>query len=389
MNKKTKITLGYLLSISCLSVFSPVGFPIITTNAYAEVSTYSLADSGELKSLDVQSTDGESLELCDNYGSHKKVLTDDEHYYVVLNGNSDGVKIFADVEGKGYVAKVFESNRKYATAHNLGENISLLKGENILYLRTYTSEEAFENHVDDEDVTNCVKTYKIYISKSPAENNDDIGLDSLTLDSGKVPINFDIDTTTYNISVNEDQEDVEIKARPSSNKYSVSIDGFTADEDTKYKKDLHLKKGLNVIKVVVTGTDYSIRTYTLNITRGNTTTAINTTQTSSNSNNIKGNQWMQVDGAWKYYDSTGNPLKNKWYYDGSYGKNYYLKDDGTMATGWLNLSGNWYYLGQDGGMKTGWQLINGNWYYLDSQGIMAKNTTIGKYKLGSNGSWIK
>ena len=60
-----------------------------------------------------------------------------------------------------------------------------------------------------------------------------------------------------------------------------------------------------------------------------------------------------------------------------------------MATGWLSNNAKWYYLGTDGAMKTGWQLVSGTWYYLDSQGVMAYNTTIDGYKLGSTGSWIK
>jgi glucan-binding YG repeat protein len=104
-----------------------------------------------------------------------------------------------------------------------------------------------------------------------------------------------------------------------------------------------------------------------------------------------------------YKDSTGNSVKNTWV------QNYFVQADGNMATGWLNNNGKWYYLGDDGARKTGWQLVNGNWYYLDSQGTMqvgwikdisngkyyylnndgsmAYNTTIGEYKLGSDGAW--
>ena len=415
MNKKIKIILACLLSTSCLSIFSPINFSLLTTKAYAEAATYSLADNGELKSLDVQSTDGQSLELCDNYGGEEKSLTDDENYYVLLNGNSDGVKIFGEVQGEGYVAKVFESYRNIATPHDIGENISLEDGQSTLYIRTYVTEDAFKRAVKDEDVTNCSKTYEININKSPANGGDDVGLETLTLDSGEVPINFDRDTLSYNIAVAEDREDVEIKARPEDNNYDVEINGFTADEDTKYKKDLHLQYGLNVIKIVVMDLDYRIRVYTLNITRGNTTSGnvsngANTIQTNSSDSNPKINQWIQISGNWKYNDSTGNALKNSWYYDRNYGKTYYLKEDGTMATNWLYLNGNWYYLGQDGGIKTSWQNVNGEWYYLDSNGlmktgwikdlngkyyyiqangVMAKNTRIDGYELGNDGAWIR
>lgn len=394
MKKKIKIILACLLSTSCLSAVSPVNFSLVTTKAYAETATYSLADNGEFKSLDVQSTDGQSLDLCDNYGGHIKSLTDDNHYYVLLDGKNDGVKILGEVEGKDYVAKVFESDRKIATPHDLGENISLQDGQSTLYIRTFTSEDALKSAVDDGDVTNCSKTYEVNINKSPSDGADDVGLDTLTLDSGEVPIKFDRDTLSYNISVNSDQEDVEIKATPEDQKYSIRIDGFTADEHNKYKKDVHLQHGLNEIKIVVTDLDYRIRSYTLKVTRGditngNVSTGVGTTQTNSSSSDLKINQWIQVNGAWKYNDATGSPIKNNWFYDRNYGKNYYLQADGNMSTGWLNNNGKWYYLGNDGAMKIGWQLINGTWYYLDSQGVMAYNTKINGYKLDANGSWVK
>jgi hypothetical protein len=416
MNKKIKIILACLLSTSCLLVFSPVDFFLLTTKANAETSTYSLADDGELKSLDVQSTDGQSLELCDDYGGVEKNLTDDENYYVLLDGSSNGVKIFGEVEGKDYIAKVFQSDRKYAKPYDIGENIPLEKGQTTLYVRTYTSEDALKRAVDDEDVTDCSRTYKININKPPVNGEDDVRLEDLTLDSGKIPINFNRDILSYNVSIDEDQEDVEIKVRPSDESYTIKIGGFKVDEDNKYKKDLHLKYGINVIKIILIDLDYRIRTYTLNITRGNintnenSTTNQSVTQSNSSASISKANQWVQVNGNWQYYDSTENFLKNSWYYDRNYNKTYYLKEDGTMATNWLYLKGSWYYLGQDGGMKIGWQNINGDWYYLDSNGamktgwikdfngkyyylqsngIMAKNTRIDEYKIGSNGAWVK
>ena len=394
--KKIRIMIACLLSTSCLLTVLPVNFSLFTTKAYAEASTYSLADNGEFKSLDVQTTDGKSLELCDNYAGQIKNLTDNKDYYVLINEESDGIKIFGDVEGQDYVAKVFESDRDFATPHDMGENISIPDGQTILYVRTYASEEIFENKVKDQEITNCAKTYKIYINKSPKNGADDVCLEDLTLDSGKVPIKFDRDILSYNISVSEDQEDVEIKARPQSDNYTVKIGAFTVDKDNeKYKKDIHLQYGLNEIKIVLSDLNDRIRVYTLNITRGNITkgnasNGVNTTQTNLSSNSPKTNQWIQENGNWKYNDSIGNPLKNSWYYDRNYGKNYYLKDDETMATGWLSNNEKWYYLGADGAMKTGWQLVNGAWYYLYPQtGTMAYSTKIDGYELGSNGAWVK
>ncbi|POO90205.1 cell wall-binding protein, partial [Clostridium sp. 2-1] len=59
----------------------------------------------------------------------------------------------------------------------------------------------------------------------------------------------------------------------------------------------------------------------------------------------------------------------------------YNKEDGTKATGWLNLNGVWYYLNTDGVMATGWLNLNGVWYYLNPSGAMATSW------LNLNGTW--
>ena len=97
-----------------------------------------------------------------------------------------------------------------------------------------------------------------------------------------------------------------------------------------------------------------------------------------------------MNGKWQYNDALGNPIKNTWFFDKNLGKNYYLQFDGSMATGWLFNNGKWYYLGTNGAMNTGWIIDGGKYYYLDpASGVMASNTKIGLYKLGSDGAWIK
>ena len=152
--------------------------------------------------------------------------------------------------------------------------------------------------------------------------------------------------------------------------------------------------------------DNEERIYTVNVYRG---TVANSEQTTTTENTTaKVNQWVQIMGKWQYNDTTGKPLTNTWYTDRNLGKTYYLQADGYMATGWIYADNNWYYLdgsgvkatgwkqlGPDwyyldsqGKMKTGWlQDFNGKWYYLNDSGSMATNTTIGGYRLGSNGAW--
>lgn len=406
MNKKIKFILATMLTVCAVLT--------INITAHAEVSTYSLADRGELKSLDVQSTESKSLELSDNYDGYKTDLTDQKSYYVTLNGNSDGVKIFAESAGDNYVVKVFESDRKNATPHDMGENIAVEQGKSTLYVRTFTSEDALKRAVKNKDVTNCDKTYEINVYKTSTDQADGIYLDKLTL--GGIPINFNKDILTYNLSAGEDDDEVTVTAIPENEDYGVKIAGYNANDENSYAKTLHLQYGKNVIKINVTGVTDNIKTYILNINRGTTAIANNSgisTEDKSKTNNSSSKpcrQWVKIGNEWQYNDDMGNPLRNVWFYDKNSNKNYYLKSDGNMATGWILNNGHWYYLNESGIMQTGWNLVNNEWYYLNSEGIMqvgwikdlngkyyymqsngtmAKNTTIEGYRLGVDGSWVQ
>ena len=96
--------------------------------------------------------------------------------------------------------------------------------------------------------------------------------------------------------------------------------------------------------------------------------------------------WYKVGSQWYYFDKDGT-MKTNWYKVGNGW--YYLGEDGAMRTNWQYEGKRWYYLASDGAMRTGWVLVSGKWYYLNSGGDMAVNTTIGRYRLGSDGAWIK
>ena len=218
-------------------------------------------------------------------------------------------------------------------------------------------------------------------------------------------------TTSYNVNVAESVDEVKITAKPDASSsdyddYKVTIDGSEVDDSDNFKKTVSLSKGKNTIKITVEDDDDEVRTYTLNINRGGTTTNTNTNTNTT----VKTDQWVNVNGRMQYNDSLGNPLKNQWFYDRSVAKYYYLGSDGYKATGWLLNNNKWYYLDVNGVMQTGWQYVNGSWYmldtsgamltgwykdfsgkwyYLQSSGAMAKSITIGGYKLGSDGAWIR
>ena len=52
------------------------------------------------------------------------------------------------------------------------------------------------------------------------------------------------------------------------------------------------------------------------------------------------------------------------------------------------MNGVWYYLNSNGSMATGWKQVSGKWYYLNTDGSMAYSTVVSGYKLDANGVWI-
>lgn len=116
--------------------------------------------------------------------------------------------------------------------------------------------------------------------------------------------------------------------------------------------------------------------------------------------------WNYRNGHWYYLDPSGRMLTG-WQWINGYC--YFLADDGVMQTGWQNYYGTWYWCHADGHMAVSeWQKIDGEWYYLGSGGeafcngwywidgkcyyfydncVMAHDTYIGDYYVGSDGAW--
>ena len=98
--------------------------------------------------------------------------------------------------------------------------------------------------------------------------------------------------------------------------------------------------------------------------------------------------WLQYGGKWYYIDSDGRMLTNRMVT--VYGKNYRLRSDGSMVTGWYQYgtgANNWYYSNADGTLYNGWLYYGKDWYYLDNGRIQTGwITSKGKeYYLGSDG----
>lgn len=228
------------------------------------------------------------------------------------------------------------------------------------------------------------------------EDYDAAYLDGIYLSEGN--ISFSKDETEYNVTVKKETSEIYVKAKPEYDDFLVDINGYSVEEKNDYEKKIKLDEGNNTIKIEVESDDDK-KTYILNVYRGdpsNTNSATGTNTTSNNAtstatgsttattttigtgtqtfeiNNLtkKFNEWNRIDGKLKYLDGTGQVLKNIWWFDKNTGINYYLKEDGSRATGWLQDKGNWYYFNENGEMKTDWICINKNWYYLNKSGVM-------------------
>ena len=78
------------------------------------------------------------------------------------------------------------------------------------------------------------------------------------------------------------------------------------------------------------------------------------------------NGWQNIDNVWYYFNANGYALYSQWLL-------------------WQNK---WYYLDENCKMVAGkWLKISGKWYYFYANGIMASNTTIDGYVIGTDGSW--
>ncbi|WP_270566667.1 cadherin-like beta sandwich domain-containing protein [Clostridium beijerinckii] len=407
MNKNLKRIIALVLAIGTVSAISPITkINLLTTKAYASTDDDE-NDETTLKSLELKTSSGSSIKLYskDSYKNDDKVDSDDvsagDKYYAKTSSKTINI----DIDGpKSKYVKVFKGNSSSTKGKSISDDIDVSSGSTTLIVRVYKDKpDSNVRYSDDYE-----NQYTIKVKYTGSGNNDsddsddsksydDIYLDRLSIEGESISLSKS--KTTYSYNVASDVDKVTIRAVPDDKDYTVEIDGDEVNEDDdKFKKDVSLDKGTNKIEVKIENDDDEERVYTLNITRGGTsstgtssgtTTTDSTPSTADTVSTLKPNQWIQVNGKWQYNDSTGTPVKNSWFYDRNYAKNYFLQADGSMATGWLSYGGKWYYLGSDGGMQTGWIIDGGKYYFLYSDGTMASNTSIGQYKLGFDGAWIR
>lgn len=101
--------------------------------------------------------------------------------------------------------------------------------------------------------------------------------------------------------------------------------------------------------------------------------------------NNKGTVWQNADGS--YAKSKWMTMKN--------GNKYYIRADGTRATGMLSMKNktggkDYYYFNEKGIMQTGWQSVKGSVYYFKADGKAATTMQVignNAYKFNAQGIW--
>lgn len=285
------------------------------------------------------------------------------------------------IETKAADIRVFVGNENIKLSDIYGK-INIAEGQSkTIYIRLYDSKNAsdsnysleyeliVEREMNDEDNIIDANTEETTDDNTiTLKDYDDIYLNRLVLfdpNNNKIDFSFDKTEPVQNINVDENISYINVKAVPEQQSYKLSINDKDLDpSDDKDTRLVSLDQGKNIIKIRIINSDHETREYYLVVTRGNSSQVVsnnNTTATNQNS------QTVQAEACWQY-----------------------RKADGTLAVGWTLIGNDWYYFDASGAMETGWiKDSSGKWYYLRESGIMAKNTTIDGYKLGSDGTYTK
>jgi glucan-binding YG repeat protein len=329
MSKKIKKIIAALFFISAFLVVEPSCMNLMTTKAYAE-------EKPSLKGIYLSA--GDNINFSENVYS----------YIVDVDKDIDEIFIKAKPDDPSYEVKI--NGQAVTKDDNYKENLLLDPGKNKIEIEVE----------DDETKETSIYTVYVYRGGKNAVYLNDININGST-------IGFDKSTTSYNIELDEGTDLVELEAIPEEGTYSISANGKMLDE----RNSIRLKfKGIGKYTINIGLKDEDtqrIGAYTLNIYLGipvtpNVSDTINSV--------LKPNQWVIVNGRWRYNDAVGDCLKDTWFYDDKYKSYFHFNSRGNMQTGWIEDGGNWYYLNPNGEMKTGWLYYENEWYFLDSNGVM-------------------
>lgn len=268
MNRYIKYVIAATVLINVFSAVFPAK-NLTFGNIEAYGATYNAASDGELSALSVIRGEDDEVDLLDSYNGDEIPLSSQSDYYLELKG-AEGVNIKAEVAGEGYVVKVFTSGDKTEKGKDIEDFIKIDSTYANIYLRTYRSEEEYREAYDDEDVTNCEKTYMIHVKKPEVNSDEELEaehayLNNIYLSTGKV--NFSKAKDTYNVNVPENTTEVLVRATPEEEDFLVDINDASVTQENNFEKNIKLDKGNNTVTIYVEVNDDD-NTYTLNIFRG-------------------------------------------------------------------------------------------------------------------------
>ena len=329
MSKSIRNIIATVFIIGVFSVIEPNSLSLMTTKVYAEEKPY-------LRNIYL--SEGDNIKFSEDVYS----------YIVDVDKDTDEIFIKAKPDDPSDTVKI---NGQEVTKDNYyKENVILDKGKNKIEI------------VVEDSKTKSTSTYTVYVYRG---GKDAVYLKDINID-GKT-IGFDESSTFYNIELDEGTDMVDLKTVVGEGTYSIAANGKVLDKTNSIKLKF---KGIGKYTINIGLKDEDtqrVGAYTLNIYLGipvspNVSDSINAV--------LKPNQWVIVNGRWRYNDAIGQCLKNTWFYDNKYKSYFHFNSRGNMETGWIEDGGNSYYLNSIGEMQTGWLIYKNEWYFLDSHGVM-------------------
>lgn len=328
MNRNIKHMITAVSIIGIFTTVEPVSYlNVVTTKAYADSKIY-------LKNITL--SEGDDINF-----------KDDQYSYIVdLSKDIEEITVRARPDEDNYKVKI---NGKYITKEDkYKETIELNYGKNKVEVKV-------------EDDSNNEVTYTLYIYRGGKEA---VFLQNIKIDDRD--IGYSKRTAFYSIELDDDTDIIKLDLITEGEEYTVKVNEKTLSETNSIKIKF---KGIGKYNINVTLIDNDTKRekkYTLDMYVG---IPISPDVSGSINEVLKPNQWVIVNGRWRYNDSLGNSIKNVWFYDVNYKKYFHFNKRGNMETGWIQ-DGNWYYLDEHGAMQTGWIYYDDNWYFLNSSGAM-------------------
>lgn len=242
MNKSIKHIVALTLAISVFSVVEPVKYLNLTNE-----KVYASTDNSDLLS---------KISLSDGSISFSRTTTS---YDVHVKSSVEYVTIKAVPANTDYTTVTIDGET-VTEGSEYKTDVKLDKGENTIKIKVINGSRT--------------KIYTLNITRGSSSSStdldeeiNDVHLSSIELSDG----NIDFSSTQYSYDVNVDSsvDEIGVTATPQEDSYNVIINGTEVDEDDNYKRTIKLENGQNTITVKVKNSeDDSEKTYTLNVTRG-------------------------------------------------------------------------------------------------------------------------